>query len=98
MSIVDLADEKLGTRDVVRSSRTAMGDPITEHADARHRDGVPRNVFARRNEHFRGSRDHATVRNFRCTVYRRGITLPRAQQLETAGRFLSGKLFSTDVQ
>src|SRR5439155_953609 len=47
MSIVDLADEKLGARDVVRSNRTALGDALTEHADTRHRDGLPWNVFAR---------------------------------------------------
>src|SRR5437763_14313500 len=97
MSIVDLTDEKLGTRDVVRSNRTALGNAITKHADARHRDGLPGNVFARRNEYFRRPRHDKAVRNFRRALHRRRETLSRTKRSETAGRFLSGKLFSADV-
>src|SRR5438874_334034 len=98
MSIVGLADEKLGTRDVVRPNRTSLGHAVAEYADARNGNGLSGDVFARRNEHFRGPRDHATVRDFRRAFYRRGETLSRAEQSETAGRFLSRKLFSADVQ
>src|SRR5260370_25599098 len=97
MRVVELAEEKLGARDVSRSNRTAMGDDVTEHADTRHRDGLPWNVFARRDEYFRGSRDDAAVRNFRRPVHRRRIVLSRAEQFETASRVFSGKLFSADI-
>src|SRR6266446_5686688 len=98
MSIVDLTDEKLGAPDVVRSNRTSMGNAVAKHADPRDGDGLSRNVFARRNEHFGRPWHDATLRNFRSAVYRRGKTVSRTQSFETAGCILSRKLFSTDVQ
>src|SRR5262249_61234484 len=91
-------DEKLETCDVVRSNRTALGDAVAEHADARYGDGLSGNVSARRNKYFRRARHHATVRNFRRAVRRRRSSLPGAEQLKTPGRVLSRKLFSANVQ
>src|SRR5882724_10097205 len=98
MSIVDLADEKLGTPDVVRSNRTSLGNAVAKHPHARNSDGLSGNVFGRRNEHFGRPWHDATLRNFRSAVYRRGKTVSRTQSFETAGCILSRKLFSTDVQ
>src|SRR5438132_12304854 len=97
MSIVDLADEKLGARDVVRPNRIAVGDAVAEHADARHGDRLSGNVFDGRDKHFRGPRHHAAVRSFRRAVYRPGKTLPGAERFETARGVLSRELFSADV-
>ena len=97
MSIVDPADEKLGAPDVVRSNRSAMGNAVAQHADARYRDGLSRHVSSRRNEYFRRPRHNASIRNFRRTVYRSRDTLPRAQRIKIARRFLSRKLFSADL-
>ena len=83
--------------DVVRRNWSAMGDAITQYADARHCHGLPRHVSARRHEYFRRARHHATIRNFWRAVYRCGNTLRRAQRLKVAGRFLSRKLFPADL-
>ena len=56
-----LSSEKLGSRNVVRPNRPAMGDALTEYADPRHRHGLPRDVSARRHQHFRRTRHDATV-------------------------------------
>src|ERR1700736_5314953 len=98
MSIVDLADEKLGTSDVVRPNRTSVGHAFAEHAKARDGDSLSRNVFTRRNEHFRRPRHDKAVRNFRSALHRRRKDLSQAERSETPRRVLSRKLFSADVQ
>ena len=74
-----------------------MGDAITQHADARHRHGLPRHVSVRRHEYFRGTRHDTTIRNFWCAIYRCGETLRRAKRLKAARRFLSRKLFPANL-
>src|SRR5678815_4980163 len=44
MWIVDPANEELGAPDVVRSNRSAMGNDIAQHADARYLDRLSRHV------------------------------------------------------
>src|SRR5438105_649604 len=97
MSIVDLADEKLGARDVVRPNRIALGDAVAEHADARHGDRLSGNVFDGRDKYLRRPRHDATIRSFRRAIYRRGKALPGAERLETTRSVLSRELFSAGV-
>src|SRR6266571_8728081 len=97
MSIVDLADEELETPDVVRPNRSAVGHAITQHADAGLLDGVSRNVSVRGHKYFRRSRHNAAIRNFRRAIHRCGKALQRTGRVKPAWRFLSRKLFPTDL-
>src|SRR5580704_7531134 len=97
MWIVDLANEKLGAPDVVRSNRSAMGNAVAQYADARYRDRLSRHVSSRRNKYFGRPRHNASIRNLRRTVCERRSALPRTQRIKIARRFLPRELFSADV-
>src|SRR6266487_4317657 len=95
MSTVDPANEKLGAPDVVRSNRSAMGNAIAQHADARYCDRLSRHVSPGRNKYFGRPRHNAPVRDFRRTIYSRRSILPRTQRIKITGLFLRQKLFPT---
>lgn len=53
-----ITDAKLGSIDVVRSNRPALGDAIAQHAHTGHRDRLPRHVPAGSNQPVGRTRDN----------------------------------------
>ena len=93
MPIVNLTNEELAARDVVRSNWTSVANAVAEYADARYGNRVSWNVLARRHERLRRSRHDTAIRNLWRAIHRNGIGLSRAQSFEIAGRFLPRELF-----
>src|SRR5450759_1294912 len=96
MPVIDLADEKLETLDVVGPNRSALGHAITQHADTRYCDRLPWYVSTGGHKYFRRSPHNAAVRNLRRAIYRCRAALQRAEPSEITGSVFSRKLFSAD--
>src|SRR6266498_5318943 len=90
---VNLTNEKLAAPDVVRSNWTSMVNAVAKYANARYGNRLSWNVLAGRHKYLRRPRHDAAIRNLWRAIHRNGSALSRAQQSETAGRFLPRELF-----
>ena len=82
---------RVGARRHVRAGGAAVGRAVAEHADDRHRAGLPGHVPARGHEPLRGAGHDAAVRGLRRAMARERRVHRGAQRPGTAGRPLPAR-------